>query len=310
MHLATDFGPDHGRAAAVAEAPAVTPGGKPPPALERTRGAARIGFKLRDGATVLADLVQSGAARVRLPRRHAGEIAEAVVINTSGGLTDGDSLTTEIAWGGGTTAAVASQAAERIYRSRGADARIETRLDVGAGAAAFWLPQETILFDGGRLRRRCVAELGASARLLAAESIVFGRTAMGETVTGGSVRERLEIWAGGRLIWADAFALGGEIAGTLDRPAVGAGARALATLVAAGPDPGRMRDMVRALPAREDVRQGATIRGGLVVARLLASDGTALRPALVAAIAALKAALLEDRPDIARAEALPRVWAL
>ncbi|VAW14797.1 Urease accessory protein UreD [hydrothermal vent metagenome] len=285
---------------------------KPPP-LERAAGRARIDFNLRQGVSVLGHLYQSGSAKLRLPRRHRGDILQAIVINTSGGLTDGDSFALEANWLPGTTAALASQAAERIYKSRGAEAHITTRLKVGDGATAFWLPQETIMFDGGRLRRLCRVELGAGVRFLAVESLVYGRTAMGETVARGAVRERFEIVAGGRLVWADAFAIedgGGAIGAQLDRPAIAAGARATATVLALGPDPARLLAAARSQGEIADVHLAASCREDIVIARLLGPDGATLRCALTALLKALKTVLLDDRPEISDPSALPRVWAL
>ena len=53
---------------------------------------------------------------------------------------------------GGTKAVLTTQACEKIYRSNGPDADVETRLHVEEGAALAWFPQETILFDGSRLK--------------------------------------------------------------------------------------------------------------------------------------------------------------
>ncbi|MEM6810232.1 MAG: urease accessory protein UreD, partial [Pseudomonadota bacterium] len=55
------------------------------PTLQRARGRARVGFKRRGDQTVLADLHQSGCAKLRLPRRSKDAPGEAVIINTSGG---------------------------------------------------------------------------------------------------------------------------------------------------------------------------------------------------------------------------------
>ncbi len=68
------------------------------PPLERAAGQARIAFKRRNGVTALADLYQSGSAKIKLPRHHSGEVLEAVIINTSGGMTDGDTFTLDANW--------------------------------------------------------------------------------------------------------------------------------------------------------------------------------------------------------------------
>ena len=66
---------------------------------------------------------------MRFPR-HDGAHLEAVALNTAGGLTDGAELVTSVEWRKHTRAVVTSQAAERIYRSRDGNARIETTLTV------------------------------------------------------------------------------------------------------------------------------------------------------------------------------------
>ncbi|MBW8723822.1 MAG: urease accessory protein UreD [Inquilinus limosus] len=158
-----------------------------PVPLARARGRLDLGFKRRGVETVLDALFQEGCAKARFPRREAGAFAGAVLLNTAGGLTGGDRLSQAVRWGEGTAATVAGQAAERIYRSLGDAAQIETRLTVEPGAVAEWLPQETILFDRARLDRDLRIELRGDARFLGVEAIVFGRAAMGETVRQGTL---------------------------------------------------------------------------------------------------------------------------
>ncbi len=99
---------------------------------------------------------------------------------------------------------VTTQACERIYKSTGDTGRQESVIRVGAGASLFWLPQETILFDGGRLRRGLDVSLEADARFLGLETLVFGREAMGETVASAFFHDRWRIrGADGDLVHAD-----------------------------------------------------------------------------------------------------------
>ena len=91
-------------------------------------------------------------------------------------------LHTRITAGPGTSATIASQAAERIYRALpGQTASIATTLHAEPGAALEWLPQETILFDRCALDRRLDIHLAPDAWFLGVESLVFGRAAMDET---------------------------------------------------------------------------------------------------------------------------------
>ena len=159
-----------------------------PIALPRAIGEARVVFKRRDEATVLQDLYQQGCCKVRFPRIDPGEPLQAVLLNTAGGLTDGDHVRQTVTWRENTHAIVTTQAAERIYRSRGEMAVVHNALEVRAGARAIWLPQETILFEGSRLERHWRADLAPDAMLFAAETWTLGRAAMGETV--GAPRSR------------------------------------------------------------------------------------------------------------------------
>ena len=66
------------------------------------------------------------------------------------------------------------------------------------GASLEWLPQETILFDRCALDRRLEIDLAADARFLGVETLVFGRTAMGERVREGYLRDLIRVRQGGQ----------------------------------------------------------------------------------------------------------------
>ena len=92
----------------------------------------------------------------------------------------------------------------------------------------------------------------------------------------------------GRLVFADETRLA-HAGAVLDRKAVGAGARALATIVAQAPNiEARLPDLREALDAgRSAVESGASAFDGLIVVRLLAASYDRLRAALLASIVAL-----------------------
>ncbi len=116
-----------------------------------------VAFAQREATTVAVDRYESGNLRIRFPR-NLGH-CQAIVVNTGGGVVGGDRLSLAFDLGIGAAAVVTSQAAEKIYRSDGAIAAIDTRLRLAAGARFAWLPQETILYDGARLDRRLSAEI-------------------------------------------------------------------------------------------------------------------------------------------------------
>lgn len=274
--------------------------------MQRAEGRARVSFvrRLVNGAeeTRLDDLFQDGCCKVRLPRAygHGGPVA--VLINSAGGVTGGDRLTYEAEWGAQTRATVTTQAAERIYRRSEGVGHIVNRLTVGAGARAHWLPQETIIFDRAGLKRRLDIDLFADATLIACEAIVLGRTAMGEDVREISLDECWRVTRGGRLVYADALRLSGDSRQILSGGATGGGARAVASLLVAGPEAeGRLagvRDLLSARLAGGGAEGGASAFDGLLSIRLMAQDGRALRD------------ILEPLIELLTGEALPRAWSV
>ncbi len=168
------------------------------------------------------------------PRPHDPGVPLAVLVTTSGGLVGGDVLDVAVSAGPGAKALVTTQAAEKVYRSEGAPCEIGVRLDAGPESWLEWLPNETIVFDAARLRRRTSVSLAEDARLLAGEILVLGRRARGERFTAGLIHDAWEIRTRGRLVWTDAFRLEDDLVAAQASPAGLAGAAAVATIVCAG----------------------------------------------------------------------------
>ncbi len=189
-------------------------------------GVAEIGFGQQDGVTRLTHLYQRDPLRVLFPTPDAGDPALAVIVTTSGGLVAGDRLDVAVRLAPGAVAHVTASAAEKIYRSIGPTTMIHQSLAIAAGAALEFLPPETILFDGARLRRETVIELGPGAGFLGGDIVVLGRRARGERFTNGFLREVWEVRRGGKLVWGDALHLEDDIVGIIEDPACLDGAAA------------------------------------------------------------------------------------
>ena len=182
-----------------------------------------------------------------------------MIVNVGGGVAGGNSYRIALTLADKAEVEATTPAAEKIYRSDGASARIATELALAPQARLFWLPQETLLFDGARLERRLTIDMAGDASLLAVESLVFGRLAMGESRIEASLRNSWRVSRDGRLVFADETRLA-DAGATLDRRAVGAGARALATVLAAAPKiEARLPELRAALGASsEAVEAGAS----------------------------------------------------
>ena len=203
-----------------------------------------------------------------------------VLLNTSGGITGGDRLEIVAEAATGSALSLTTQAAERIYRAAEGSARIETRLTVAPGARLDWVPQETILFDGCAMDRRLEVEVARGGRALLSEAVVFGRRLSGERLTRVAVRDRIAVTQDGAPLLTDVTRWDG--CGALARAGVVNGAGAMATLVLVAEEAEALLAPLRAALGPEG---GASLpRPGLLVARLLADDGWAVRRRLARAL--------------------------
>ena len=144
--------------------------------------------------------------------------------------------------------------------------------------------------------------MAGDARFLGLEWLVLGRRAHGETLTRGSLLDSWRVRVDGHLRWADGLRLDGDIASLVERRASLDGARALATLLYVADDAEQRIDLAReCLPV--DLRCGATLVNGMLLARFLADEPLALRQAVSMFLQGFRSGLAGG------AVALPRVWA-
>jgi urease accessory protein len=307
---------------------------------ERACGATRLEFKAGpDGRTVLTDLYQRAPCRVLFPESESDEPIQAVLLTTSGGLTGGDRVRVDVNVRAGAQVTVTTQAAEKLYRALAQDdaTKVDIGMTVEAGCWAEWLAQETILFNGARLRREFQANVSGRGRLLAVDTVVLGRTAMGECFDTGFLHDAWRIRRDGRLIWADALHMPADIteapqeialdASSELRPTIktrnfpgtprlraarfGFGtAVACSTVVYVGDDVAQQLAAARKLLGESRVLRAsplsitaaATALDGLLLVRVLADDAAEMRAAIMELIGGLRRSAGGLPPR------LPRVW--
>ena len=248
------------------------------PALQRARGLLNISTqKAYQTNTRLKNLRQEGSYRASFPRHSKGNI-ETVIINTAGGVTSGDKFTTTITAHESSQISITTQAAERIYRARDTlVGEIQTSLCLQKNAQLYWLPQETILFDGARLKRRLDVDLHSSAKFLMVEPLVFGREASGEKLLSGMLDDRVSISSNGQPIYIDRIKLKDNITDQLMRPALANNSYAVVSIVLAKPNAKLLLEPVRALLPQ---KAGASLlNDNILVVRMLAQDSHEMRTA-------------------------------
>jgi urease accessory protein len=269
--------------------------------LQRARGTARVVLGGSAGGTRIVDVFQQSPLRIMFPGTPGTSTKEAVLINTGGGIAGGDRLEVVVRALGGASFTVTTQAAERVYRALSEPAQVLTRLNVCTGASLAWLPQETIVFNGARLRRKTEIDLSSEAQLLALEWLVLGRTAHGEEVVEGEITDRWELRRDGRLVWADSFRVTDEIFPHLGNRALLADFRAVATLIQSGPGLDDRMQLIRELAPSLACYCVASVVAGVLVTRCAARASVDLRHGL-------REILQQLSPTAAGAFRVPHMW--
>ena len=245
--------------------------------LQRAEGSVRFVLSGSENGARIADVFQQGPMRIMFPRTGNGAVEEAVLVNTAGGIAGGDRLECSVTALPNASIAVTSQAAEKVYRALSEPARIATRLIACEAAKLAWLPQETIVFNWGRVSREIEIELSSGAELLALEWLVLGRAAHGEEMVGGHIADSWRVKKDGRLIWADSFRATDETFPHLHRKALLSNCKAVGTLIYFGPDPDTRLEFLRDIAPSLECHCAATSVGGLIVVRFAAEAASDLR---------------------------------
>ncbi len=263
-------------------------------AANRAQGSVTFDVHQVEGVTRRRQLHESGSLRVRFPSPEA-EGLSAMFVNTAGGIAGGDRFDIDIAVGEGSSLAVTTAAAEKVYRAQGPAAEVNIALKAAAGAHLSWLPQETILFDRARVLRRIDIDFAEGASLLLCEIVVFGRSAMGERMQSGEFVDRWRLRRGGRLVFAETVRLDGDIGEKLAKPAVANGGVAIGTALIVPGDEAlveRIREVTNSLSCEV----GLSSWNGFAMARFCAQDAARLRADMMAVLGR------------ASGSALPRMW--
>lgn len=268
---------------------------KPTVLHQRAFGVGKLIAKAQERGTCVENLYQQGCAKIRLPKTHDQSL-QAVMINSSGGLTGGDKVRWEFELGSKTKTTITTQACERIYDSSGGSADVNVDLKVESKAQLAWLPQETILFDGGGLKRSINAQIAPDSEVLVVEPIVIGRQAMGEKVSSGIFKDHWRIHQNDRLVHAEDFLLENEISSQLAQPFITNGHEVFATILLISAKAEGQLETVRELIGETG---GASFWNGKLLARITAQDGYSLRKRLIPIINRLNFGA-----------AVPKVWSL
>ncbi|TQV70126.1 urease accessory protein UreD [Exilibacterium tricleocarpae] len=272
------------------------------------------------------ELVLTAAPATRLSRcRHRGPLyvqkpfypegadwAHIYLLHPPGGIVSGDSLEISVQAQAGAGALLTTPGAARVYRARAAPAlseqRQSVRLRVDDGAALEWLPMETIVFDGARVRLDTQIELASKGRCIAWEITCFGLPASGEWFRRGTFTQHYQVSRDGRPLFVDHLALAENRARFLAAKA-GMGGQPVTGFLLAGPVdessvPPEQLQALRQVPAALALPDAGSITlvNGFYVGRYLGASAAGARRLFMAWWQLLRPLLLR------RDACAPRIW--
>jgi urease accessory protein len=279
------------------------------PLAQEARGwAARLelGIERQGERAVLSWRRHVGPLYVQKPLYPEGaDPVHLYLLHPPGGVVGGDRLDIGVRVGPGAGALFTTPAAQKLYRSAGAESRLTTTLSVAAGARLEWLPSETIVFDGARARQRTRVEFESGAAVLGWEITCFGRPASGIRFVRGQVTLGLELVRDGAPLLVERVVVPGGSA-ALDEAWGFSGMPVAGTLYAIHRDPTvipKLVEMLRAFEAMPGTTHAVTSIGDALIVRALGEKLEPLRRLLVACWSALRPAVLGSPANP------PRIWA-
>ena len=279
---------------------------QPQPAPQPAGWVARLGLRIerRGDRSVLARRAHVGPLRVQralYPEGHG--VCHVVIVHPPGGVVGGDELRTDVDVSAEASALITTPAATKLYRSAGAAARVATHLRVAGGGSLEYVPQESMAFEGCRVRAELAVALDAGARFVGWEVGVLGRPAAGDRFAHGTFEQRIHVERSGRPVLIERAAhVGGD-----ERLAAAWGLRGCAvvgTMIVVGAT-GLLDDARAALARRAGEAASAVtmIDEDVMVARYLGDDARAALAGFEAVRGVVRPTLL-GRPAVA-----PRIWA-
>jgi urease accessory protein len=270
------------------------------------RASLSLSFERDGDVTRLVDRDHFGPLLVQKPFYPEGrEVCQAVIVHPPGGVVGGDQMKIAVRVGNSARAQITTPGAAKWYKANGYVSRQQVMLEVGARGSLEWFPQETIFFDNVNIELEHDVALGKDASYIGCEILCFGRTASGESFSGGEIRQRIGIRREGKLIWHEQLRLSGG-SPAMKNPLLLAGNTVCATLVAVGQTfsaaiLGAARESATTIAAGEG-EAGISQLKGLVVARYLGNSSQTARRVMLDVWSHLRPLML------GREAVVPRVW--
>ena len=263
-----------------------------------------LGYALRAGRTTLTRRSSRGPLAVQKMLYPEGDlVCHAILLHPPGGIAGGDRLEIAIEVETGAHALLTTPGATKWYRSADIEASQSVGISIGRNAVCEWMPQENIFFDAACAKNTLSVDLQEGAVFCGWDVMCLGRTASGERLKTGRIRQHLRVTRGAEPLFEELGTLeGGGV--LLDSPIGMAGYPIGATFIMAGAAISRdVLDFCRTVTPGGDCKWGVSAMGEVFVARCLARTSETARAYFLKMWEHL-------RPQYAQVPArVPRIWA-
>ena len=261
-------------------------------------------FQRRGGRSVLGRRSSYGPLAVQKALYPEGDlVCHAILLHPPGGIAGGDRLEIAIDVETRAHALLTTPGATKWYRSAETEASQTVRLSIGRNAVCEWMPQENIFFDAACAKNALSVDLQEGAVFCGWDVMCLGRTASGERLRTGRIRQHLRVTRCTKPLFEELGMLEGGSA-LLDSPIGMAGYPICATFIMAGAVISRdALDFCRTVVPAGDCKWGVSAMGEVFIARCLARTSEAARAYFLRMWEHL-------RPQYAKVPArVPRIWA-
>ena len=264
-----------------------------------------LGLTLKDGKTILSKRRHDGPLTIQRPfYPEKNDTCHLYILHPPGGIVGGDSLTIDVECSSDTSTLITTPAANKYYRSAGFTAWQSQSFFVKNSATLEWLPQETILFDGCKVRSKAIVNLEENANFFGWEIVSFGRPACNEEFTKGWFKQSIEIWRDDEPLLIDRVDIKDRadvfnaLWGLGKKPAMG-----LLTIVTNNTsDLDKARQEIHAM-IKDVCSMSVTVIGKMLICRCLDINATTIRETFIELWKQIRFMLLKKPPSS------PRIWA-
>lgn len=264
----------------------------------------KLTYAARGAASLLSRQHRQGPLFVQKPFYPEGpQTCHTYIVHPPGGVVGGDRLGLEATLEAGSQVLLTTPAAGKFYRSTGPAAHQINQFKVSQDAVLEWLPQETIIYNGARLRMNTTVMLDAGARFIGWEIFCLGLPASGQLFVSGRVDQYLEVRQAGKPLLVEPLRIGPE--DPMLSESWGLGGHPVTGTMVATVDDARVVEALREQVALEPGEGLFAVTGlmGLTVCRFLGGD-------VYKGLSLFRRAWEILRPAVKGSNACaPRIWA-